>query len=285
MAYGELPVTCSPRPATRCGLPTGACWRPGRSLALPAACTGTDRGVRRARERLVLAREEERRRLRRDLHDGLGPALAWLMLKVENVWALVPTEPRPRSRTCMDARRHKAAVADVRRLVEGLRPPAVDDLGLGPAVRQAVLGLTTPAGIGADVESLSAAPTCQAQSRSRCTGWSRRAVTNMVRRSAAACCRVAILIVTTPSSPRSATVVVGSRRRARLPHGDRWLRGHGRRTVTSMQADTVDQHARAGGGARRLAGDPEQLPAGRARRSLRRCRCRIERPGARTFPC
>ncbi len=50
--------------------------------------------VRNARERLVLAREEERRRMRRDLHDGLGPALAGLMLKVENARALVPAAPQ-----------------------------------------------------------------------------------------------------------------------------------------------------------------------------------------------
>jgi signal transduction histidine kinase len=56
--------------------------------ALHARLLGED--LQRARERLVLAREEERRRLRRDLHDGIGPALAGLTLKAETARALLP---------------------------------------------------------------------------------------------------------------------------------------------------------------------------------------------------
>ncbi len=39
--------------------------------------------LQRSGQRLVIAREEERRRLRRDLHDGLGPQLATLTLKID----------------------------------------------------------------------------------------------------------------------------------------------------------------------------------------------------------
>src|SRR5581483_5351827 len=49
--------------------------------------------LQRARERLVAAREEERRRLRRDLHDGLGPALSGLMLKIEAARNLAERDP------------------------------------------------------------------------------------------------------------------------------------------------------------------------------------------------
>jgi signal transduction histidine kinase len=93
--------------------------------------------LQRARERLVAAREEERRRLRRDLHDGLGPALAGAALKVEAAENLFHSDPRAAGKLLADARGEmQAAVADVRRLVYGLRPPALDELGLVGAIRE-----------------------------------------------------------------------------------------------------------------------------------------------------
>ena len=198
-------------------------------LALLLHARALTEDVRRARERLVLAREEERRRLRRDLHDGLGPALAGLMLKVENAWALVPTEPEAAVEDLHAIRDDiQAAVADVRRLVEGLRPPAVDDLGLGPAVRQAVLGLTTPAGIGADVDVADPLPDVPAAVEVALYRIISEAVTNVVRRSGAASCRVAILVrdhaivaeVSDDGGGFSAVEPGG-------PHGEGRLRGDG----------------------------------------------------------
>ncbi|MEP9381338.1 sensor histidine kinase [Nocardioides sp. KR10-350] len=91
--------------------------------------------VRAAQERLVLAREEERRRLRRDLHDGLGPALAGLTLRVDTLRNILRD---PAADTGLLGLRAgiQDAVADVRRLVEGLRPTALDDLGLLEAIHQ-----------------------------------------------------------------------------------------------------------------------------------------------------
>src|SRR5690242_14930031 len=89
----------------------------------------------RARERLVLAREEERRRLRRELHDGIGPALAGLTLKTETARALLPAGADGASRQLHDLGEEiRRTVLDVRRLVEGLRPPALDELGLAARV-------------------------------------------------------------------------------------------------------------------------------------------------------
>jgi two-component system NarL family sensor kinase len=80
--------------------------------------------LQRARERLVLAREEERRRLRRDLHDGIGPALAGLTLKTETARALLPPGSDSASRQLRGLSEEiRRTVIDVRRLVEGLRPP------------------------------------------------------------------------------------------------------------------------------------------------------------------
>jgi len=93
--------------------------------------------LQRARERLVAAREEERRRLRRDLHDGLGPALAGAALKVEAAENLLETDAETASGLLDDARAEiQDAVADVRRLVYALRPPALDELGLVGALRE-----------------------------------------------------------------------------------------------------------------------------------------------------
>jgi len=93
--------------------------------------------LQRARERLVAAREEERRRLRRDLHDGLGPALAGAALMVEAAENLLAVDPVAASDLLEHARAEiQGAVADVRRLVYALRPPALDELGLVGAVRE-----------------------------------------------------------------------------------------------------------------------------------------------------
>ena len=95
--------------------------------------------LRRSRERLVTAREEERRRLRRDLHDGLGPALGAQMLKVGAARQLVAEDPRAAEMVLAGLETDvQDALADIRRLVYGLRPPTLDELGLIGAIREAV---------------------------------------------------------------------------------------------------------------------------------------------------
>jgi signal transduction histidine kinase len=90
-----------------------------------------------SREALVVAREEERRRIRRDLHDGLGPALGAVALRIDTARNLARTDPERSDEVLRTARAEAAAVlADVRRLVHDLRPPALDDVGLAGALRQ-----------------------------------------------------------------------------------------------------------------------------------------------------
>jgi signal transduction histidine kinase len=110
-----------------------------------------------ARERLVLGREEERRRLRRDLHDGLGPALAGHLLRLDVIARRLP--PGSDTGRLVDTLRDELrdTVQDVRRLVEGLRPPALDELGLGGALRQAANRLTSGSGVLAEVRCPDAA--------------------------------------------------------------------------------------------------------------------------------
>jgi signal transduction histidine kinase len=92
--------------------------------------------LQRSRERLVNAREEERRRLRRDLHDGLGPTLGGLTLGLDAARSVVNGKPATEELLVRLKEESQEAVADVRRLVYGLRPPALDDLGLVAAIRQ-----------------------------------------------------------------------------------------------------------------------------------------------------
>jgi signal transduction histidine kinase len=93
--------------------------------------------LHRARERLVSAREEERRRLRRDLHDGLGPRLASQTLTLDVIAHLMHTDLKE-----ADALIHvlslqtQQSVSEIRELINGLRPPALDDLGLGNAIQE-----------------------------------------------------------------------------------------------------------------------------------------------------
>jgi signal transduction histidine kinase len=90
-----------------------------------------------ARERLITAREEERRRLRRDLHDGLGAQLAALSVQTSVLHKLVRRDPAGAEAAAVELGVElRAAVADIRRLVHGLRPPALDELGLVAAIRQ-----------------------------------------------------------------------------------------------------------------------------------------------------
>lgn len=84
-----------------------------------------------SRERLVAAREEERRRIRRDLHDGLGPTLAAIGMRAEVAEDLVAKDADAAREQLGQLRAEvHAALGDIRRLVDALRPPALDELGL-----------------------------------------------------------------------------------------------------------------------------------------------------------
>jgi signal transduction histidine kinase len=104
-------------------------------VAVHAVKLTTD--LQHSRERLVATREEERRRLRRDLHDGLGGQLAGLNVQAGALRRLIPRDPDAADELVVELRDElRSAIADIRRLVYDLRPPALDDLGLVESLRQ-----------------------------------------------------------------------------------------------------------------------------------------------------
>ncbi len=116
-------------------------------LARPAGAAvhaaGLADALRASRRSLVQAREEERRRLRRDLHDGLGPTLAGVGLGLDVAAGLIERDPAAARNLLEDLKREATeAVDDIRRLVYDLRPPALDELGLVAALRQQADRLT-----------------------------------------------------------------------------------------------------------------------------------------------
>lgn len=109
--------------------------------------------LQRARERLVAAREEERRRLRRDLHDGLGTELASLTLKLDAARNLLADDRETSERMLGELKAQvQDAVGEVRRLVYNLRPPALDELGLMSALRERAAAFPADQGMMVQVE-------------------------------------------------------------------------------------------------------------------------------------
>ena len=168
--HGTRPADVDDLPMTSYGEPVGVLsWarRPlrdvdralladlARQLGTVVQAAGLLEKVRAASERLVLAREEERRRLRRELHDGLGPALAGLTLQVDTVRNQLAAG---RADDQLLALRSgiQSTVLDVRRIVEGMRPAALDDLGLAEAVRE--LGSTSDLIVTVDADNVPRLP-------------------------------------------------------------------------------------------------------------------------------
>ena len=148
--------------------------------------------LQRSRERLVTAREEERRRLRRDLHDGLGPQLSSQTLTLSAIKKLLRQDPESADRLLGNAIVHaQEAVSDIRRLVYALRPPALDDLGLRGALEEQLNQYRT-SGIVLTLESPQTLPPLPAAVEMACYRIVQEAVTNVVRHAHATCATVSL---------------------------------------------------------------------------------------------
>ena len=111
----------------------------GRVAERTNALARSERQLRKLSARLVAAQEDERARISRDLHDDLGQVLTGLRLRLTTAQALLDGEPdaAPHLEAALDA--IDAGVERVRRLAHGLRPVALDSLGLTDALNGLVL--------------------------------------------------------------------------------------------------------------------------------------------------
>lgn len=116
-----------------------------RQISLTLYATQMSAELQESRRRIVTAREEGRLLLRRDLHDGLGPALATMTMQADTARDLLPDDPAAADRLLAQLiDQAQATVTEVRRIVHGLRPPALDELGLFEALEVLAEGFATP---------------------------------------------------------------------------------------------------------------------------------------------
>jgi signal transduction histidine kinase len=161
--------------------------------------------LQQARERLVIAREEERRRLRRDLHDELGATLGALTMKVGVARSIHALDPVGASEIMREIEEElKAAVVEIRRLVYALRPPLLDERGLVAAIRDnaeqhSIAGLT----IQVTVDFEGTLSSCPAAVELAAFRIAQEAVTNVVRHSKARHCQVHLALDGFAASPRT----------------------------------------------------------------------------------
>jgi signal transduction histidine kinase len=163
-------------------------------IAVHAVRLTTD--LRRSREHLITTREEERRRLRRNLHDGLGPTLAGLSLKVGAVHnLLLPGQEAAEILLSELSAEIETAVADIRRIVYDLRPPSLDELGLVGAIRaRAAQYSTYPGTLNVLVEVPEALPALPAAIEVAVYRIVQEALTNVVRHAQAETCRILLSV-------------------------------------------------------------------------------------------
>ena len=89
---------------------------------------------------MAAVQEEERRRIARELHDGVGPSLASLRIRLRTVHKLLERKRDPMAAEVEElAEQAQANIRDIRRLIYDLRPTVLDELGLIPALREYVV--------------------------------------------------------------------------------------------------------------------------------------------------
>lgn len=118
-----------------------------RQAGLTAHAVGLTADLQRSRERLVRSREEERRRLRRDLHDGLGPTMAGMIMQVGAARALLTNNADQAEGVLGQLEQQmQSCIREIRQLIDNLRPASLDNLGLIGSIRHHIGAFTADSG-------------------------------------------------------------------------------------------------------------------------------------------
>jgi signal transduction histidine kinase len=148
-----------------------------------------------SRERLVTAQEEERRRLRRDLHDGVGPTLASLSQRIDTASEFVKSDPEKSVQLLKELKvQVKETVSEIRRLVYALRPPVLDEFGLVSAIREYVAQYSGPNGMTITFDVTEPLPSLPAAVEVAAYRIALESFTNIIKHAAANTCQIKIKI-------------------------------------------------------------------------------------------
>lgn len=157
-----------------------------RHAGLAARMVGLTADLQRSRERLVRSQEEERRRLRRDLHDGLGPALAGMTMQVGAARALLAVAPcRVEDLLGELEQQLQACVKEIRQIVDDLRPSTLDRMGLLRAIRHRAATFSTGSTLTVQLTAPDDLPELPAAVEVAAYRIATEALTNVVRHAAA----------------------------------------------------------------------------------------------------
>jgi signal transduction histidine kinase len=142
------------------------------------------------RDRVLGATMTERDRLRRDLHDGLGPSLSGVALGLQALGDQLQ-DAEPGTVTLVERIRDEVgtAVVEVRRIIDDLRPAALDTVPLPEAVRRYAKALSTVVTVEVDAPRLGAVPAAVENAVYRITT---EALSNAARHAQAGHVRVAL---------------------------------------------------------------------------------------------
>jgi signal transduction histidine kinase len=171
-----------------------------RTAGIAAYAARSTLTLRASRERLVIAREEERRRLRRDLHDGLAPLLAGIVLSLDRARSLATeaataeSEHEQLAGLLADIKQQtQTAAIDVRHLVHDLRPAMLDELGLAKAIREQARNVSGNMRIAVDApESLPDLPAAVEVAAYRIV---QEALNNVIHHANAQQCQVSLMAI------------------------------------------------------------------------------------------
>jgi len=219
-----------------------------RQIGAAAYAVQMTHDLRRSREQILITREEERRRIGRDLHDGLGPTLAGVSLELGALRNLIRVDPARVDTLVADLQTQLTNTINVvRQLVYELRPPVLDQMGLVAAIREQATRMQG-ASVGCDMPGLQIhlyapdkLPVISAAVETAAYHIAREALNNVVKHSRAHICQVSVYVRDQNALPPPFVVTPQSQPMGRQPINAK----HDNRLIIEVCDDGVGVTTRA----------------------------------------